>query len=121
MTITDVNGNTYSKTVIVNVAPMPDLKAKWDNMKSALAAGNISDALNYIALAARSTYQQQFQALADAGILNLAISDMGDFSLNQFMGNAALGDMQITVNGVVYSYAVTFIKDDDGIWRIQSF
>ena len=121
ITITDADGNTYSKTAIVNVAPLPDLKAKWNNMKLDLAAGNIPGALNYIALAARGTYQQQFQALANGGILSLAAGDMGSVNINTVMENAAMGDMQIPANGVIYSFAVTFIKDDDGIWRIQSF
>ena len=121
ITITDANGNTYTKTAMVNVAPMPDLKAKWNNMKSDLAAGDITDALNYITLAARSTYQRQFKALANGGILGLAAGDMGNVNINTIMQDVAEGDMQITVNGTVYSFAVTFIKDDDGIWRIQSF
>ncbi len=121
ITITDVNGNKYSKTTIVNVAPVPDLKAKWNSMVTALTSGDISGAAEYFSLGTRDAYQKQFQALKDAGVLAQAISGMGDMEITKTMGNAAEGDMRVTQDGKDYSFYVLFVKDEDGIWRIKSF
>ena len=121
VTITDVDGNTYSKTVIVNVAPTPDLKTKWNNMVSDLTSGDINDAVEYFSLGTRDAYQKQFQALKDAGVLAQVISGMGDMEITKTMGNAAEGDMRVSQDGKEYSFYVLFVKDEDGIWRIKSF
>ena len=122
VTITNANGNTYSKTAIVNVAPLPDLKAKWNNMAADLNSGDISSAVQYLSLGTRDSYQKHLQALKDAGVLAQVVAGMGDMEITKTMGNAAEGDMRVVnQDGKEYSFYVLFVKDLDGIWRIQSF
>ncbi len=106
---------------MVNVAPMPDLKAKWSNMVSDLNSGDINNAVNYFSLSSRTSYQKAFQALLDAGVLSQATAGMGNMSIVKSMGNAAEGDLSVIKNGKEYSYYVLFVKDEDGIWRIKAF
>jgi hypothetical protein len=121
VTIKDADGNIYFKASMINIFTMPDLGKKWDGMRAALEAGNISGAANYFSLSTRDAFMQQFQVLADTGILKSAVNDMGEFTLKKIIGNWAQGEMLLNVNGEIYSYFVSFIKDDDGIWRIQTF
>lgn len=121
VSIKTADGEIFSKKILVNVFPMPDLGKKWDNMKSALTAGDVQAAANSFSLSTRDAYQKQFQALKDAGVLDQVVAGMGDMQIVKTMGTAAEGDMRVTQDGKEYSFYVLFVKDEDGIWRIKSF
>ncbi|MBI5695884.1 MAG: PKD domain-containing protein [Nitrospirae bacterium] len=121
LTVTDGDSVEHTKTALVNAAPLPDFGGKWGGMKTALAAGRVDEAAGHIASQTREQYRANFQILEEAGLLRFAAEDVGDFVLTKMLGDAGMGEMVITADGVAYSYSVIFVKDDDGIWRIQSF
>lgn len=121
LAVTDADGGSYFTTAVVNVYAPPDLAGKWGDMKTALAAGRITEAAGYIAESTREGYREVFQAFATEGVLADAAEGMGDIQITNHFGNYAEGDMRVMQDGVEYSFYVLFEKGADGVWRIKSF
>jgi hypothetical protein len=121
LTVTASTGSKSMWTVLVSVSKIPDLKAKWDEMRTALAAGQIESAVKYFTTGNRDSYQRAFSAIAETGRLAEVAAGMADLVIVRTEGDNAEGDLQIIKNGKTYSHHVKFEKDTDGIWRIRAF
>jgi hypothetical protein len=120
--VLDAQGVEYSlrTNIVVQDATVQDslFQQIWSNFSNALAAGDINQALNSIKGQSRGFYEPVLQALAP----NLpAIT--GDFSgIEQIQVSETFAEYAVltVVSGQVKTFIVTFGKDSDGIWRIQS-
>jgi hypothetical protein len=120
---TGPDGSTYQdvSTIVVQSRTQMDnmLKAKWEGMKTALAAGNVEEAVSYFLDTSQESFRYRFTLLAAE--LPQVVADMGICRIVEVKEHLAEYDLRIENNGITYSYQVLFMKDRDGIWRIRSF
>ncbi len=95
------------------------LRAKWQTMKDALRARDITRAVTQIVLRAQDGYAAAFQTIAPQlpGIDSIltAITPL------EVRNRAAIYQMLRVDGGVMKSFEVRFVIDGDGLWRIQGF
>ncbi len=87
--------------------------------KTALAAGNINEAVNYIANISRDKYRDIFEAI-EPNLPEFA-AGMGEMTVNSSEPGQIKYEMLHQNGGQTYSFPVIFIKNDDGNWRIFNF
>jgi hypothetical protein len=121
--IKDSNNIPYQDTIAIHVLSETELDAllrsKWEGMKWALSQGKIGDALKHITKASRNEYSEIFELLAPQ--LPTLASAMREISLVGIAGNVAEYYIKRFQRGTDISYFLYFIKDEDGIWRLNSF
>jgi len=93
------------------------LQGKWEGMKGALMGGDIETALTYFVDASKDNYRQIFTELG-SDTLNSIFSAVTELKLYTAYGRlAGCGAIRVEAGGT-YSYPVTFILDENGIWKI---
>lgn len=97
------------------------LQVKWNSMKSALLQNKIEDALDFFEGRSQSAYRNNFQLLANEGLLVQAIEKMGLMRLVEYDGYGVIYDMRTTKDNTEYSFQVLFVQDNNGIWKILNF
>lgn len=121
ITLTDSTGKTYNQTLAVLVqdpARVDEFFTRlWNGMNTALAGGNLPAALNYLNVSARNKYQPVFEALRP----NLAqivgsYSPPARLSVSESIGEYAVSR---PYQGRIRVYLVYFLKDVDGVWRVD--
>lgn len=121
--VTDDKNNAYQQEIMVNVLYQGDmdnlLKAKWAGMKTALSGGDIAGASNYLAKCVRDMYLYNFNLLSPY-LADISAS-LQDIKLVDIKNGAAEYEMLAEHSGQTYSFYILFVKDSDGIWRIQFF
>lgn len=96
------------------------LKSKWEGMKGKLMSGDVATALTYFVAASRDKYSQIFAELGSSKI-NSIFSSITEIRLYTFYERVAeCGAIRIESTGT-YSYPVTFVQDENGIWKIMGF
>jgi len=111
------------RLLVVNVLSSAEmdalLKAKWEGMKQTMLSGNTETALTYFVAASRDRYRQAFTSLGNR--LSVIFSSISEFKVYKVYGSLAeCGAIRIE-NGTPYSYPVTFVQDENGMWRILGF
>jgi hypothetical protein len=97
------------------------LKQKWEGMKSALAANNVSNAISFFNEPSQGKYQEIFQELS--GSLPGIAADMEPIELDYAQQDVA--EYRITrmedIGGQPQeiSYFIYFVKDKDGLWKLN--
>jgi len=127
VTVTDIIGNTYTATVLVNVldaASMDDLfKRIWNGMKTSLQTGDTAGALNYFIPGSRDKYSAAFSALQSA-VPQIA-NDMKDIEQVYVSNNVTKyrikRDQVIDGQYKTVSYYIYFVRDQDGQWKLDEF
>ncbi|MBI4837631.1 MAG: fibronectin type III domain-containing protein [Nitrospirae bacterium] len=121
--VTDAGGSTYSDTIAIIVLNATDLdallQAKWNAMKTALRAKNIEAALNYIDAEKREIHRAKFEVLKDS--MPAILDTFVEFNFVKFYKYTIEYEIVANENGVLYSYPITFIRGEDGIWRFRKF
>jgi len=123
ISVTDGSDNVFEKDTVVNVDDEPDLQGIWNSMRTALSTGDVSKAVTYISPTTRESYRGNFNTLAQMvpqSLQNMA-SEMADMQVYEIGSTYALGDFRFSKNGEMISFGVHFMKDGDGIWRIERF
>ena len=94
------------------------LKAQWSGFASALTARDIERARNFFTSGARALYGPLLDALA-AEIAQIVASFSPPLrsSLNSTIAEYAVVRVQ---GGLKRAYLVYFVRDSDGVWRIDS-
>lgn len=122
-TITDGNGHVYFDSIGVQVWDSTQLdqmlQAKWAAMKVALLNADIESALSFFAIANRDVFDQQFRVLEPS--MSEFVGKMGEFKLEELKEGRASYDLRVFRDGQELSFQASFIKDEDGIWRIWAF
>ena len=123
LTVTDIQGNTYSDTIAITVLDKEQidalLKGKWEGMKGALAEGDIEGALKYFIGRSKERYGIIFSALKDQ--FPTILQTFVEFNIVNVFENIAEYEIVANENGVLYSYPGIFIRGGDGIWRFKDF
>ncbi len=115
--------NVYTETVKVLVmdAELLDamLREKWNAMRNALSAADVPKALVHISEGAKDMYQYNF------GLMNAYLGEIAaglrDITMVKARGRMAEYEMWAEQGGQMYSFYILFVKDPDGIWRIDFF
>jgi len=124
-TATGPDGLTYQDMVVINVINKAQLdnmlRAKWEGMKTALAAGDINAAVANFADNTQAVYREQFTALQPiitqiAGELNAV-----PMAMVSAARRVVEYELVITREGNPFSFNLKFIQDDDGLWKIWSY
>jgi hypothetical protein len=127
LTVTDVQGNTYTDTIVITVLNKAQinalLKGKWEGMKGSLSNQNIEEGLRYFLESSKETYRQAFNIIINE--LPQIISDMQDIEMIYLKDNVSkyrinrIHDIDGTFQTI--TYYIYFMKDINGIWRIDRF
>lgn len=91
----------------------------WEQFKAALAAGNINEAVSFVSAISRDKYSDIFYVI-EPNLPNF-VAGMGQMILSSSTPGQVKYEMLYDDGGQTYSFPVTFVKDDDGIWRIYNF
>jgi hypothetical protein len=122
--ITDNQGQTHTAVTFVHVLDQAALDAQlqvvWQGFKSALRAGEITQAVMFLHSGSRVAYQAK---LAQFNALTLANIDqyMTTIQLVEVGFGGAQYEMIRIQDGQRVSFSVWFLVDQDGIWRIRRF
>jgi hypothetical protein len=122
--VSDVAGNLYEDKIDIIALSRAELEtrlvSKWEGMKGALLSGNMEVALSFFVPGAQDRYRQVFEELGSDGI-NSLFSTINGVELDTASGRAAEGGLIRGEDGKTYSYPITFVQDQNGIWKILGF
>lgn len=125
--VTDEGGAVYNDSAAIlamdKAALDVLLKSKWNNMKSALAGGNIEGGLGYFLPQSKARYREAFNAISVD--LPLIFTNLPDIE----MIYAKEGRVKYRVNRlhdingtpVTITYYIYFVKNLRGLWQIEQF
>lgn len=122
VTLTDNQGATASQTlaiVVFDAAQMDKLFTRvWGEMNIALAAGNVAAASAYLNASAKLQYQPVFNALLpNMPQIVASYSPLARVSISEDIGEYAINR---TYQGQNHLYLIYFLKDTDGVWRLDA-
>jgi PKD repeat protein len=122
-TLIDSGGNPFVAQTIVEVLNKATfdslLQARWTALKDALRVSNVPAALQHIVGRARARYDAIFRALpADLTDVDNILTSV---TLVEVAGAEAIHEMVRTDNGIVKSFEIRFLLEQDGVWRLWSF
>lgn len=122
--VSDSTGTLYEDKIDIIALSKAELEnrlvSKWEGMKGALLGGNIEAALSFFVPGAQDRYRQVFEELGSDGI-NSLFSTINGVELDTASGRAAEGGLIREEDGKTYSYPITFVQDQNGIWKIMGF
>jgi hypothetical protein len=124
---TDDQSNIYTDTIAVVVLDQAQLdallKAKWNDMKTALINGDIEGALQYLHETSKEEYRDVFNFLINdiPGIAS-AMRDVDMIYSKDRVTKFRIKREEI-VQGQTYdiTYYIYFVQGTDGLWKIESF
>ncbi len=127
VSVTDINNVTYTDTIAIVVLNKSELdtllRGKWEGMKGAMAAKNINEAVGYLIGESREQYSQAFNYLLDS--LPDIANSMQNIEIIYLKGTVSkyrIRRIQIIENtSQEITYYIYFVKDNDGIWKLEKF
>jgi len=119
--ITDSTGASYQQTVLITVQDTARidqmLQTAWWGFTTALAAQDRTQALQYFNEQAQQKFQPVFQTLAtDLPQIVASFSSPQLVSVTNEIGEYAINR---TIGGVDRIFLIYFMRDADGVWRID--
>ncbi|MBI5099602.1 MAG: right-handed parallel beta-helix repeat-containing protein [Nitrospirae bacterium] len=121
---TDSLGYVYQDTIVIMVFNKTQLdtllKAKWEGMKGALMTGDITTAIGYFVEGSKSRYNAILVQMSSADI-NSIFSNINELKIYSVKERAAQCGAIRVESGGTFSYPVTFVIDESGIWKIMGF
>lgn len=121
--ITDDQGKQYCEKLGINVISREELdgllKRKWAGFGDSLREKDIQKALSYLVNRSQGRYEQGFILLMDQ--LPAIFSMTEGFNPVSIIENTAIYENVVNEGEVTMSYPVTFIKDENGFWKIKGF
>ena len=125
--VTDAAGAVYTDAAAIAVMDKAGLdallKAKWNGMKTALAAGNIEEGLGYFLSQSKARYREAFTAIsADLPQIFANLPDAEMIYAKEGRVKYRVNRLH-DINGtpVTITYYVYFVKNLQGIWQIEQF
>ncbi len=123
----DDQSNLYKDTIAINVVNKVALdallKAKWNDMKTALSDGNIEGGLSYFLENSKPRYREGFNAIHEK--MPEIINNMQDIEMIYAKEGIAKyrisREHAIEGNPVIITYYIYFMVDDKGVWKIDQF
>ncbi|GBE53869.1 hypothetical protein BMS3Bbin15_00015 [archaeon BMS3Bbin15] len=89
-------------------------------MKTALLAGDAETALTYFVEDSKDRYREKFTQLSDDQI-NSIFSNIIEFEIYSVNDSIAQCGAIRVESGGTFSYPVTFVKDENGIWNMMGY
>jgi PKD repeat protein len=121
VTVIDSTGNSFSSNTTVTILSKEQLenvlKDIWEHMKSALIAGNMETALNYFMPGVKKEYQIMYTK-AGPDKIKAYFSRIKSIHLANSYGKVANCGIMIEEADGTFSYPLTFVKDNNGVWKI---
>jgi hypothetical protein len=121
-TVTDTLGNAFVveyAVVLQDPSQMdPLFQAIWSGMNEALVKGDIAGAVKYLNQSARFKYEPVFQALST----HLPEIIASYSPLRRVSITASIGEYAVVraLDGQNHLFLVYFLKDADGVWRLDA-
>jgi hypothetical protein len=119
----DRTGQIKTYSVQITVFSLPaldaDLRSRWFGLKTALRQGDVPAALECIHSESRERYQPVFEALVKSG--KPIDQYLTDIRLIETGPGGAQYEMLRERDGKMFSFAVWFLIDWDGVWRLRRF
>lgn len=123
--VTGQDGQAYEDDLTITVQSLLGLdrvlKQKWEGMKTALASNNVANAVSFFNEPSQSKYQAIFQELSGslAGIaanmepieLDYAHQDIAEYQISR--SEDIDGQLQ------EITYFIYFVRDKDGLWKLN--
>lgn len=123
LTITDVQGETFSETAVVNVMSVEEINAvlqgKWHKMQEYLRAGNVDKAVLLFTDATQEKYRGIFNYLGDS--LPQIAQEMDNIQLIYLKDGRAKYRIRRMEDGQEITYYIYFHLLSDGLWKIYQF
>ena len=123
--VTDTAENHFTDTVIVNVVDANEMssafKTIWSRMKTALLAGDISTALADYSENTKSRYQQIFTQLINTNMVAPIYTNITDIVVSNMDSQIAECWALRPENDGTHAYPITFVKDENGVWKIMGY
>jgi hypothetical protein len=120
--VTDTENNVTSKSFVIQVIDKSQLDASlrvvWGSITSALASGNISQALTLFSPNIRSYYQGVLIDVQPG--LAAMFSNFPPIYATQMTAREVEYFVLLPEGGTHYGYHFYFAKDPDGVWRLQA-
>ncbi|MBI5204442.1 MAG: hypothetical protein HZA11_05945 [Nitrospirae bacterium] len=96
------------------------LRQIWTAMSAKLVSGDIEGALDYFVDGVKDRYRKTFKDMSESK-LKAVFSNVSDFKLGVLYDRKAeCGAIRIE-GGKRYSYPVSFVRQDNGGWKIYGF
>jgi len=93
-------------------------RAIWDGMNRALLAGDKATALSYLTPGAQVKYAPVFDALLPhMAEIVASYSPLQRVSISETIGEYAVTRVS---NGKAYLFLIYFLKDEDGVWKLEA-
>ncbi len=126
--VTDDQGNVYEERTLVNVLSREEmdalLKSKWEGMKAKLFDKDLTSAMEYFIEPSREVYQRAFEVIKDdlPGIVN-GMRDIEPIFIRNNVAEYRIERLHRFEDGTeqTVTYYIYFVKDRDGLWRIDRF
>lgn len=122
-TVTGPDNLVYQDTVAVTVLNKTELdtllKGKWELMLNSLSLRDTAGALLHIATVTRPIYEQMFNEIIDQ--LPAIVATQRELNILYATNNMAKYELVTFENNKLYSYEVTFGKNDHGFWKIVRY
>jgi hypothetical protein len=119
----DTNGTTYQDAVAVTVLSKQQLdtllRGKWEGMTAELLDGNIGNALIHFDESSKEDYREAFSLLSS--FLPIIVQELTDIQFVEYVNDTAIYDIRTIRDGLEFSFQLLFLKDFNGIWKINSF
>jgi len=125
--VTDTESNVHTDTVavvVLNQALLDQLlRGKWSGMQQALIAGDITGALNYHYEGKKEKYESIYNFLG--ANLPALVQQMQGIELIYMEDNRAKyrinREHEIDGQSVTITYYIYFVKDENGLWKIEKY
>jgi hypothetical protein len=120
--VTDQSGAVAEAQTAIAVQDVGTLdalfKSMWNSMNAALVAGDISTALIFLDSAAREKYGPVWQVLLPhVTEIITSYSPIRGLSIGERVGEYGLNR---TINGEKRLFLIYFLKNEDGVWRLNA-
>jgi hypothetical protein len=120
--ITHTDGTTVTKTLRIVVQDQQQLDQQlrqvWGEMTAALVRGDKASAMQYLNLQAKEKYGPVFDVLLPEMTQILgSFSDLQSVEIDGTVGEYAVNRI---INGINRIFFIYFLRDVDGVWRVDS-
>lgn len=111
---------TYSQKEIDELDVI--LRGIWEDMNTALAQSDIQKAVSYYVERYQELWKKQFSAFMPEMRKKIAQDNLSaHLNAVEIKGNRAIYELITTRNGQAYSFQLTFEKNSQGKWKINSY
>jgi hypothetical protein len=95
-----------------------ELQKIWGRMTAAAKAGDIDTLISYFALESQEEYRYRFDRMGPAALSN-SFTRVEGIHVLEVYDHHVEGELLRTTNGTLYSFPITFIEEQEGVWKVR--